>query len=94
MGKPSMFFPSGIGTFHVHKKTFFCFKDFASEMPSQMMVHVRTDLDVIPLPPSGSLGGVVEPTSGYLKQVPGHVDLPNFAKRPGLKRRTPISWWF
>ena len=89
-----MFFPSGIGTFHVHKKTFFCFKDFASEMPSQMMVHVRTDLDVIPLPPSGSLGGVVEPTSGYLKQVPGHVDLPNFAKRPGLKRRTPISWWF
>ena len=91
-----MFFPSGIGTFHVHKKTFFCFKDFASEMPSQMMVHVRSDLDVIPLPlASGSLGGlVVEPTSLGISET-GHVDLPNFAKRPGLKqRRTPISWWF
>ena len=36
------------------------------EMPSQVMVHVRTDLDVIPLRLASS--------------ETGRVDLPNFAK--------------
>lgn len=70
-GDSSMFFPYGIGTFHFHKKN--RFKDFASEMPSQMMVHVRTDLDVIPLPLKNQDRWVAWWLSqhhlGYLKQV-------------------------
>ena len=50
------------------KKTKCRFKDFASEMPSQMMVHVRTDLDVIPLH-RWVAWWLSQHHLGYLKQV-------------------------